>query len=393
MTSELSKPEIQRFIEEHLYDDPASLMLKAKRYPHLPMARVVEQIQSKRKAKTKLPQWFANKGIIYPSKISMEQCSSEAVALYKAGLVKGETMIDLTGGFGVDAYFLSKGFNRVDYLEQQRELAEMASHNFSSLRATHIQVHQADSLAFLKKNDDFYTLIYADPARRGSTRQKVFRFEDCEPRIIEQISFLKARCRTLMIKASPMLDLKQGIQSLGGATEVHVVSVQNEVKELLFILDEYSHQNPPIHCVNLKSGCDATFTFTFEEERQAQTNPSAVKAYLYEPNASILKAGGFNAIARACSIDKLHPNTHLYTSHTQIEPFPGKTFKVLAKASMDKKQLRELYPSGKVNITVRNFPLTVARIRKKTGLKEGGEAFLFGLTDKQGPKLLHCQKV
>lgn len=165
------------------------------------------------------------------------------------------------------------------------------------------------------------------------------------------------------------------------------------MKELLFILDEYSHQNPPIHCVNLKSKCDAAFTFTFEEERQAQINPSAVKAFLYEPNASILKAGAFNAIARAFSIDKLQPNTHLYTSHTQIEAFPGKVFKVLAKASMDKKQFREFYPSGKVNICVRNFPMAVAQIRKRTGLKEGGEAFLFGLTDKQGPKLLHCQKV
>ena len=391
MIPDLSNPTIQQFIQDHLYDDPASLMLQAGRYPELPMAAVVEQIQSRRKAKTKLPEWFATEGIIYPPRVSMEQCSSEATALYKAGLVKGTSLVDLTGGFGVDTYFLGKGFERVHYLERQEVLAERARQNFQCLNADHIQVHHSDSIAFLKASDDHYSVIYVDPARRGDANQKVFRFEDCEPDLVNTIDLLRAKADQVLVKASPMLEIKQGLETLGGATQVHVVAVQNEVKEVLFLIDQNAGVNPEIHCVNLKSG-NGPFTFDYASESEAEVQFAEVEGYLYEPNAAIMKAGGFNSVALAHSLQKLHPNTHLYTANHSLSDFPGKVFKVLDRLSMSKKEIKKYFPQKKANITTRNFPMTVAQIRKKTGLKEGGTQFLIGLMDTHGAHLLLAEK-
>lgn len=392
MISELNKPEIQAFIEEHLYDDPASLMLKASRFPDMPMAEVVEQIQSKRKAKTKLPEWFRTEGMIFPSRLSMEQCSSEETARYKAALVQGRSMIDLTGGFGVDSYYLSQKFKTADYAERSEALLKVARHNFKQL-ASNIEVHHVDGMELLQKSVQPFSLIYLDPARRGVHNQKVFRFEDCEPDVVKHSAMLREKGEVVMIKASPMLEIKQGIAALGGATEVHVVSVQNEVKELLFVLDNKSTMNPLIHAVNLKAGESKPFVFDYEGEMSATSSQAGISQYLYEPNASIMKAGAFNTIGRTYPVEKLHPNTHLYTSDVSITDFPGRAFKVLDRLSMNKKEIKKHFPDKKAHITTRNFPLTVAQIRKKTGLKEGGEDFLFGFTDSTGPHLLLCQRV
>ena len=392
MISELSKPSIQKFIQDHLYDDPASLMLQVSRYPELPMVAVVEQIQSKRKAKAKLPEWFATAGIIYPPKISMEQCSSETTAEYKTSLIQGDLLVDLTGGFGVDTYFLSKRFKKAHYLEQQQLLADTAMHNFDLLGANHISVHQGNSLDFVESGKEHFSVIYVDPARRGDANQKVFRFEDCEPNLVESIDLLRQKADQILVKASPMLELKQGIDALGGATEVHVVAVQNEVKEVLFLIDGQAGMNPQIHCVNLRSSHESPFVFDFHTEAQAEVRYTEIGDYLYEPNAAIMKAGAFNVIGHAYPLTKLHPNTHLYTSDAVIERFPGKVFKVLDRLSMNKKEIKKYFPQKKANITTRNFPMTVAQIRKKTNLKEGGERFLFGCTDIKGAHLLLAEK-
>lgn len=392
MISELSKTEIQAFIEEHLYDDPASLMLKASRFPGVRMAEVVEQIQSKRKAKTKLPEWFATEGVIYPPRLSMEQCSSEETARYKAALVQGEHMIDLTGGFGVDTYYLSQKFKSAHYVERSEALSEVTRHNFNQL-TSNIKVHHADGLELLQKCEQPFSLIYLDPARRGDHNQKVFRFEDCEPDVVHHQALLRAKGQRVMIKASPMLEIKQGIAVLGGATEVHVVSVQNEVKELLFVLDNESTMNPLIHAVNLKAGEAKLFVFDFEKEMASPTSQAIVGQYLYEPNAAIMKAGAFNTISQVFPVDKLHTNTHLYTANELVADFPGRAFKVLDKLSMNKKVIKKHFPAKQAHITTRNFPMTVAQIRKKTGLKEGGDQYIIGLTDESGPQLLHCQRL
>ena len=394
MIDQLSQDEVQQFIEEHLNEPPASLMFKASRYPHLPMQQVVEQVVSKRKAKYKIPEWFATRGIVYPPRLSMEQCSSQVTAEYKASLVKGDTMVDLTGGFGIDSYFLSKSFQKAHYVERYTHLVELANHNFSQLKAHHINIHQFQARTFLDSLLDPVDLIFLDPARRDAENKKVVLLADCEPVVVQLMPLLRQKARTIMIKTSPMLDIKKALADLGGATAVHVVADRNEVKELLFVINVADEVGEPeIHCQNFIGNELESFTFSYEQEAAIQTELDEVGQYLYEPNASILKAGAFKSITRDFALKKLHSNTHLYTASEAWLSFPGRIFKVLDKISLNKKHLRKALPDMKANITVRNYPMTVAQIRKKTGLMEGGEDYLIGLTDIKGPKVVHCARL
>lgn len=392
MIETLSSAEIQKFIEDHLYDDPVALMLKASSFPHLPMKEVVEQITSKRKAKSKLPDWFQTSGIIYPPGISMEQCSSQVTAEYKASLVSGSTMVDLTGGFGVDTCFLARSFEQAHYVERQPHLVTLAKHNFYQLGAGNVSCHQGEAAEFLRSLEASVDLIYLDPARRGDYNRKVFRLEDCEPNVLELLPEFMQKSTRVMMKASPMLDIKGALADLGGATEVHVVADHNEVKELLFLIDSSASQNPEIHCINFTPADPQTFDFNFEQETAAEPGFGEVSEFLYEPNAAILKAGAFSCVAKRFGLTKLHKNTHLYTSSEPVANFPGRIFRVLDRLGMNKKELRRMLPGMKANITVRNFPMTVAQIRKKTGLREGGEDYVIATSDIKGPKVFHCQR-
>ena len=393
MINQLTKPEIQEFIQDHLYDDPSSLMLKANHYPDWPMKLIVEQIQAKRKAKGKLPSWFKKPGIIYPPVLSMEQCSSENTARYKMNLINpGIQMIDLTGGFGVDFAFLSEKFSKAHYVERQAELVAHAKYNFSLLGLTGFEAYHGQSEEFLTSQDDI-DLIYLDPARRNDHNEKVVRLEDCEPNVISLLPKLLSKAKQVMLKTSPLLDIKGAIHQLGSVAQVHVIAVANEVKELVFLLDNNSGRTPQIHCVNLKGDNEEVFEFTFDAEERATSSFDQVEAYLYEPNASILKAGAFKSIGNAFGLQKLDANTHLYTSSELVEGFAGRTFRVLDKISLNKKVLKHHFPDMKANITVRNFPMTVAQIRKKSGLKEGGDQYLFGAIDQEGKQMLLCKKI
>lgn len=393
MISALTKPEIQKFIDDHLNDDPAALMLSASKYPDWPMKAIVEQIQSKSKAKRKLPSWFQAQEIIYPPLLSMEQCSSEQTATYKASMSKkGKKMIDLTGGFGVDFAAFAKHFEVSHYVERNGDLAAIAKHNFKCLGIQNAQVHADDSIEFLNENEAF-DLIYLDPARRGDQDQKVVRLEDCEPNVIALLPDLLAKSKQVIIKTSPLLDIKGAIRDLNEVSEVHVVALNNEVKELLFVLDGAASQDPIIQCVNLTKGRTEQFDFQFSQEEQLVSSFGEMSNYLYEPNASILKGGGFKVIAEKFSLHKLHPNSHLYTSDVLVANFPGRSFEVLQEVSLNKKGLKKSIPSMKANITVRNYPISVAQIRKKTGLKEGGEDYLFATSDLTGSKVFLTKKI
>lgn len=394
MISDLNKTEIQKFIQDHLYDDPASLMLKAGSYPLIPMREVVEQIQSKRRAKNKLPEWFAAPGIIYPPTLSLEQCSSQITAAYKASLVRGKGMIDLTGGMGIDTYYLSKSFEQAHYVERQENLQELARHNFDCLRTQSIETHHGQAENFLEQFDSVIDLIYLDPARRGAQNSKVVRFEDCEPNVIELLPLFKEKAKSILIKASPMLDIKGAINDLGLVTAVHVVADRNEVKELLFLIDEKASSNPEIHAINFKAEGNEQFSFDYEREVDVLPQFGTVSDYIYEPNAAILKAGAFKSVADAFpSLVKLHPNTHLYTADSLLPDFPGRSFKVMNSLQMNKKQLRKKLPEMKANISVRNFPMTVEQIRRKTSLKEGGENYIVATQDTNGPMMLLCNRL
>ena len=384
---------VQAFIQEHLNDDPAALALQAKKYSDLPIREIAAQIQSRKKAELKLPEWFGHKAIIFPHGVSMEQCSSEETAKYKASLVQGQTVTDLTGGFGIDLYYLSKSFQKANYIERQDTLIELAEHNFKVLNANHIQRFHGTAEDFLAREKEPADLYYLDPARRDDANQKVFQIEDCTPDLNLIIPQLIERKAEVLIKLAPLLDVAQALEVLPGVKEVHVVSVKNECKELLFhLVPGYAGETKRI-AVNLSKEKKEVFSFTEQDESQIPVFSQPLN-YLYEPNASIMKAGGFQSVAKAFDVNKLHRNSHLYTSEELIKDFPGRSFKIVGITVLNKKKLKPFLPQGKANITVRNYPMTVKEIRQKTNIKEGGNVYLFATTLIDGSlAALVCEKI
>ncbi|WP_394708169.1 SAM-dependent methyltransferase [uncultured Bacteroides sp.] len=288
------------FIKEHATDDPSKLALQAKKYPDVDMPFVITQIVGKRVAKEKIPFWGNTDGLIYPRHISLEQCSSEATAKYKASLVKGDTLLDMTGGLGIDCAFLSANFQKAVYVERQRELCDIASFNFPLLGLSHIEVINGDGVEYLSQVEKA-DWLFIDPARRDNQGGKTVAIADCEPNVAEISELLVSKAREVLIKLSPMLDLSLALRDLSFAREVHVVSVANECKELLVILSkEKETDKMPIHCVNiLKNGELQIYSFEKEDEQNGCNYSNEVGHYLYEPNASILKAGAYKSITNS----------------------------------------------------------------------------------------------
>lgn len=387
----------RQFIREHIHDDPRNLALQASRFPDIDMAFALSQIAGRQAVRDKLPSWYENEHIIYPVHLSLEQCSSELTARYKSTLVSGSTLADLTGGFGVDSACLSQSFLKTAYVERQKELCELASVNFQALNHRNISVHQADAGEFLSEMAPV-DCIYLDPARRNMKGQKVHSLSDCEPDILSVKSLLFDKAPVVLLKLSPMLDITATIRLLPETREVHVVSVHNECKELLFLLhrDSSVDEYPIISAVNLQKGKTDIYSFGFADEADAICSQAHELAdYLYEPSASVLKAGAYKSIASAYGLEKLHPNTHLYTGNECIADFPGRVFRIVNSGRFNKADIRGLL-SGirKANITVRNFPATVDELRKRLKLADGGDIYLFAATMYRDEKrLIVCEKV
>ena len=388
-------PETLRFIEENIRADVRSLALQAKKYPQVDMAMAVVQIAGRQIAEAKVPSWYRVEGLLYPKHLSMEQCSSEVTALYKASLVEGKNFADLTGGFGIDCSFLSRRFKKADYVERQAELCELASHNFPLL-GLNIEVHNEDGVEFLKRMNPV-DCLFLDPARRDGHGGKTVAISDCEPDVSTLEDLLVEKAKTVMVKLSPMLDLSLALKILKYVREVHIVSVNNECKELLLILQKQSiSSDVSIHCEHIVNDLHQHFVFTQEQERTSDCLlAKEVGTYLYEPNASILKAGAYRSLTQAYPIEKLHVSSHLYTSSHFIEDFPGRRFQVEAVSGFGKKELKTfLQGMEKANITIRNFPSSVAELRKRLKLKEGGEDYIFATTLADESKvLIKCKKV
>lgn len=382
----LRQPHIQQFIRKHESSDSYQLSLQAKQYPNIPIQLVAEQIKARQKAKKKLPEWYQTEGIIFPPLLSMEQCSSEATAKFKSSLVSGLTAVDLTGGTGVDTYYLSRRFDQVDYVEQNPSLAAIAKYNFKQLGASTIKTHASDAESFLSSIDSV-DLIYLDPSRRDDTNRKVFRLSDCSPDVTQLLSELLAKAQQVMIKASPMLDIDAALQDLKWVSQVYVVAVGNECREVLYLLSPQATASPLIKAIDIASEKDA-FIFTREEETQSLVSFSEPLQYLYEPNAAILKAGAFRSVAHQLKLAKLHPHTHLYTSDQPVKNFPGRIFRIEAVVPYQKKKVKEHIPDDKVNITTRNFSDSVATIRKKLGMKEGGDTYLFATQTQEQKRMI-----
>ena len=382
--------ETLHFIEEHREDDPHALALQGKKYPEVDMPLAVTQIAGRQIAARKLPSWYQITGLYYPRHLSMEQCSSEATAIYKASLLKGDTFADLTGGFGIDCAFISRNFHRADYVERQEELCELARHNFPLLELEQIRVHHRDGVEYLEEMSPV-DCLFLDPARRDGHGGKTVAISDCEPDVSALEMLLVDKAETVMVKLSPMLDMSLALNDLKTVSEVHIVAVNNECKELLLILRKQPVSSQiSIHCEHIGNGEKQHYTFTLEDEKTATCPLAAeVGTYLYEPNATILKAGAFRSLAQSYPVEKLHVNSHLYTSSALVPDFPGRRFRVEAVSGFGKKELKAfLKGMEKANVTIRNFPLSVAELRKRLKLKEGGEDYLFATTLSNEQKVL-----
>lgn len=378
------------FIQQHRTDDVRRLALQGVKHPEVDITLALEQIAGWQKARTKLPSWAARDGIIYPSHLSMEQCSSEATAIYKARIAgKGRRFVDLTAGFGVDAAFIAEGFQQVVTIEQQEKLCAITSENYRLLGLSHVEVRCGDGVEYLHSMEHA-DVIFIDPARRDEHGGRTYGIADCTPNVLELREELLVKADRVIIKLSPMLDWRKAVEDLKKVNEVHIVSVDNECKELLLVLSG-SSKSLQVFCVN--DGQIFTFMPVSTQSFPLPSLPSSFQ-FLYVPNASIMKAGCFGELAERFQIAPLDKNSHLFVSDSEVSGFPGRCYIIEKITSMNKRELKEaLTGIRQANIAVRNFPLSVAELRKRLKLQDGGDTYIFATTvaDK-GHQLLICHK-
>lgn len=415
-------PETWDFIHKHAQDDVRKLALKRPDHPNVNLKEALVQIEGYQTARKKLPLWAENPQLVYPPRISMEQCSSETTARYKQQVVRRLvqgldgplSMADMTGGFGIDFSYLAPLFDRAYYIEQQEILCRIARYNLDILGLKQAEVIHGDGTEQMPERAPL-TLVFIDPARRDRQGKKTVALSDCTPDLTALQNSIRSCSRFCMAKLSPMLDIHQALQELKGVSEVHVVSVDNECKELLLILTsekedttvgntgvnrvtDVAAQEPSgtrIYCVNLQKGEQQTFEYTAEEEAKAEAEyTDQPGSFLYEPNTSLLKAGTYKCLCTRFEVKKLHPNSHLYTSDTLCTDFPGRRFRITGSRSFSKQDLKQIAREiPQANITIRNFPTTVQELRKKLKIKEGGDRYLFITTLKNEQHvILECLK-
>lgn len=391
MNLNILNDDVQQFITDNLKSEITKLILKGSSFKSISIQELANQIIAKQKSEKKIPTWFSKKNIYYPPKISIEQTSSEITAKYKTNLVSGDSIIDITGGFGIDCYYFSKQFKEVTHCEINDELSTIVKHNYQQLKVNNIETFSGDGIEFLKNLNQNFDCIYIDPSRRNDLKGKVFLLKDCLPNVPVNIDFLFSKTNQILIKNSPILDITSTINELKFVKEIHIIAINNEVKELLFLLQKDYNKEINIKTINFQKRKTQEFNFNFNNKLNSLY--SEPLTYLYEPNATILKSGGFHQIPKQLGIFKLHKHSHLYTSKELID-FPGRSFKVENVFSYDKKKLAKFLPDKKANITIRNFPKNVAQIRKETKIKDGGKVYIFLTTDLNNKlKSIICKKV
>ena len=381
------------FIEQNLDADIRQLALKGCRDKDVDLDAAIRQIAGRQTARRKLPSWAALDGILYPPHLNMEQCSSEQTARYKARICSShpssKTLVDLTGGFGVDFAFMSEAFDEATYVERNSELFAISSANMKIL-APKAKCLNEDGLEVLHRLDHV-SMIFMDPARRDHHGARTYGISDCTPNVLEIKDELLQKADVVMLKLSPMLDWHKAISDLGEQyiKEVHIVSVQNECKELLIVMQQQPAEPPTVYCIN----DDSVFSYHPSSISSNHISHHSSLIYLYEPNASIMKAGCFAEIEQAFEVSQLAPNSHLFASDQAIADFPGRKFRVTAVTSMNKQELKQaLKDIRQANIAVRNFPMSVADLRKRLKLSEGGNDYIFATTLTEGKKvLIICQ--
>ena len=389
------------FIREYRERDIRQLALQANRFPDVDMPYALDQIQGWQIARRKLPKWAACDGVIFPPHLSMEQCSSEPTAQYKLNLAMewaervghASRMTDLTGGFGVDFSFTSCAFAAATYVERNEQLCHIVEHNLPLLGLNNATVVCADAVEYLSTVEP-QTMLFLDPARRDEHGAKTVMLADCTPDVVQLLPKLLEKSRFTMLKLSPMLDWHKAVDDLQGAVrEVHIVSVGGECKELLLVLSTVVESELKVYCADLSTASDTPSLFVYTPGSSAPVVNSKLKTqnskFVHEPNASIMKAGCFDELAAAYGVSPVSRNSHLFLSDEPVEGFPGRSFVVERVTTMNKGELRKaLVGIEKANIATRNFPLTVAELRKRLKIKDGGDVYIFATTTAEGEHLL-----
>ncbi len=376
----------KQFIRENLNADVPTLALK-KAPVGTDVSLALRQIEARQLLRKKVPSWAENEDLLFPVHLSIEQCSSEASAQYKAGLLQGQSFADLTGGLGIDTYFISQHFEQADYVERQAELCDLARHNFEVLK-TNVRVWNETAEEYLSHCEP-KDCIFIDPARRDEHGRKTVSISDCTPDVAAIQDLLLQKAKTVMIKLSPMLDISKALEELHHVKEIHMVAVANECKELDVIMERGFEGKPQFVCVNLLTS-QPELRFTQEEERNCIGRlAEGVSNYLYEPNPAVMKAGCYKLLTQRFDVLKLHKNSNLYTSEKLVSDFPGRVFEVLGWAPYNKKVKQTLLRDvDKASIAVRNFPLSVAELRKTLKISDGDETYLFATTLKGEQKAI-----
>ena len=384
-------PTIQSFIDERINQSVSNLALQKNPFPSIDYKIILNQIVAKSKSKDKLPTWFHTKNIVYPFKISIEQTSSELTAKIKSNTIHGKSIIDLTGGFGVDCYYFSNHFEKVIHCELNETLSQIVQHNFKILNKENIECFCGDSQEILKKLNSKFDYIYIDPSRRNDIKGKVFMLKDCLPNVPLKLDLYFQYSDKILIKTSPLLDLTSGLSELNNVKSITIVALKNEVKELLWEIEKEHSGSILIKTINSDKVKNEEFQFVLNSDSIATFG--LPKKYLYEPNSAVLKSGGFSEVSSSFELEKLHQHSHLYTSDTLID-FPGRVFEIQKCISYSKNEIKQNLSNIKSNITIRNFPETVDNIRKKWKINDGGNLYSFFTTDMNNNKIvLICNKL
>ncbi|WP_396153158.1 class I SAM-dependent methyltransferase [Flavobacterium sp.] len=391
MQLSLLSAEIQEFINSSLQANISKLALSKNPFPEVDWKEIINQIVSKNKSQHKLPTWFNTDNIYYPASISIEQTSSETTAKYKSELISGTSLIDLTGGFGVDDYYFSKQFEHVIHCEKNAVLSEMVQHNYGVLNVNNITCLAQNSTEVIEQSENAFDWIYIDPSRRSDVKGKVFLLKDCLPNVPENLSLYFSKSQSILIKTAPILDITAGCMELENIKSIHIVAIENEVKEILWLLEKGYDAEIEVNAVNIQKEKTDCTTFILGEHTPARF--SLTQEFLYEPNAPLLKSGGVDYLCDALHITKLHPHSHLFT-HSELVDFPGRRFSINEVIPFKKENLKKQLEGKKMNITTRNFPLTVEEIRKKYKIADGGTIYAFFTTNINNEKIvLICTKI
>lgn len=391
MNRKLLHKEVQDFITANYRRDIARISLQGSPFGSISVQELATQLKGKKKAEKKLPSWFKTFGILYPPSLNLEQTSSEITAEYKASQIDGDLIADLTGGFGVDSYYFSHKFRKVFHFELDKVLSDLVQHNSTQLNVDNTEFIKGDGISYLKAHPTKFDWIFLDPARRDESGGKVFHLSDCLPNVPEHLDLLLDRSDNILLKTSPLLDITAGTSALTYVKEVHIVAVDNDVKELLWFLHKGFSGEIKIKTVNFKKNKPEIYQ---KDSRQKNTVPDygSPLTFLYEPNAAIMKSGLFDELAEDFELVKLHPNTQLFSSEEKKE-FPGRRFRVQKVIPYKRKKMKSIINLEKAHITTRNFPESVTTLRKELKIKEGGEHYLFFTTTGRKEKILIiCKK-